>query len=264
MKIHLLLTLSFVFLSAQLLQAQYAVTVVSDPVATQNHLEELAKWNDSIQTLNQQLQQMQQTVQLTQQMKSVVGNPAAAAQAMQLQILGSSQLSQSTGVLTSNLNQIANGAIALKNNGSSLFSPVDSKTPGGFSMSFTADQFKSFDSIQKHDDNVNTVTTDTTSRIAALEQQKAATLAQIQAAPDQSTVQKLTAQLGAIDGQISALGQQQQTATNQLVSQSIANENDRAMKAQAANQAADHEMNISLQNFMQWEGHVTSDRSEFK
>jgi len=35
------------------------------------------------------------------------------------------------------------------------------------------------------------------SRITALQQQKATTLAQIQSAPDQSTVQKLTAQEGA-------------------------------------------------------------------
>lgn len=36
------------------------------------------------------------------------------------------------------------------------------------------------------------------------------------------------------------------------------------MKSQAANQAADHELNVSLQNLMQWEGQITSDRTEFK
>ena len=83
-------------------------------------------------------------------------------------------------------------------------------------------------------------------------------------APDQSTVQKLTAQAAAIDGQIAALGQQQQTATDQIVTQNISNQNDQQMKAQAANQAADHEMNVSLQNFMQWEGQISSDRTDFK
>lgn len=261
MKILLLL---FSVLFIPLAQAQYAVTVVGDPIAVQNHLEELVKWNESIQQLNQQLQQMQQTVQLAQEMKSVVGNPAAAGQAMQMQLMGSSQLSQSVGQLSSNLNQAANGATALQNSGSSLFSPVELKTPSGFSMSFIADQFKPFASIQSHDANVNAVVTDTASRIAALEQQKAITLAQIQSATDQSTVQKLTAQVNAIDGQIAALGQQRQTATDQLVSQNIANQNDQAMKAQAANQAADHELNVSLQNLMQWQGQVTSDRTEFK
>ena len=32
----------------------------------------------------------------------------------------------------------------------------------------------------------------------------------------------------------------------------------------AANQAADHELNVSLQNFMQWEGQVTSNRTDFQ
>ncbi len=251
-------------LAVPLARAQYAVSVVNDPVAVQNHMEELLKWNESIQQLNQQLQQMQQAVQLAQQMKSVVGNPAAAAQSMQLQLLGSSQIGQSAGQLSSALNQTANGAVALENSGSALFRPVEMKTPGGFSMSFAADSFKPFASIQSHDANVNTVTSDTAARIAALEQQKATTLEQIQTATDQSTVQKLTAQASALDGQIAALGQQQQTATNQLVSQQISNENDAAMKAQAANQSADHELSLSLQNLMQWQGQVTSDHTPFK
>ena len=71
-------------------------------------------------------------------------------------------------------------------------------------------------------------------------------------------------QANAIDGQIASLGQQQQTATDQIVTQNISNQNDQQMKAQAANQAADHEMNVSLQNFMQWEGQISSDRTEFK
>ena len=131
-------------------------------------------------------------------------------------------------------------------------------------MNFNPSQFLSFSAVQNQNANVTSVVQDTVSRIAGLQQQKAATLAQIQSAPDQSTVQKLTAQAAAIDGQIASLGQQQQTATDQIVTQNISNQNDQQMKAQAANQAAYHELNVSLQNFMQWEGQVSSDRTEFK
>ena len=77
-------------------------------------------------------------------------------------------------------------------------------------------------------------------------------------------MQKLTAQVNGIDGQIAALGQQAHTATDQVVTQSISNQNDQQMKAQAANAAADHELSVSLQNFMQWEGQISSNRAEFK
>jgi hypothetical protein len=182
---------------------------------------------------------------------------------MGLQLLGP-QMSQSVGQLTSSLNQTVSGAMALENSGSQLFSAVSSTTPSGLSMKFDSSQFKPFAAIQSQNSNVTNVVQDTVSRIAALQQQKAATLAQIQSAPDQSTVQKLSAQSAALDGQIAALGQQQQTATDQIVTQSISNRNDDQMKAQAANQAADHELNVSLQNFMQWEGQVSSDRTDFK
>jgi hypothetical protein len=263
MKTTLLLLLSL-FLFAPFARAQYPVVVVGDPIAVANHIEDIAKWTQSIAYLDSQLQQMQQYVQLAQTMKGYIGDPAAAAQAMQLQLLGSTQLGQSIGQLTSTLNQTVDGAKALVNSGSQLFTPIDFKTPSGLTMNFDGTQFKPFAAIQSQDANVSTVVQNTLSSIAGLQQQKAATLALIQSAPDQSTVQKLTAQVNAIDGQIAALGQQQQTATDQIVTQNISNQNDQQMKAQAANQAADHELNVSLQNLMQWEGQISSNRTEFK
>ena len=263
MKTRFLLFLLLVIGFAPLAHAQYPVSVVADPIAVENEVQQIAKWTESIGVLNQQLQQLQQTLQVAQTVKGYIGDPAAAAQAMGLQLLGP-QLSQSVGQLTSSLNQTVSGAMALENSGSQLFSPIDLKTPSGFSMNFDSSQFKPFAAIQSQNTNVTNVVQDTVSRIAALQQQKATTLAQIQTAPDQSTVQKLTAQAAAIDGQIAALGQQQQTATDQIVTQSISNQNDQQMKAQAANQSADHELNVSLQNLMQWEGQITSDRTEFK
>jgi hypothetical protein len=261
MKTKLLLLLTLLVSLAPLARAQYAVAVVADPIAVANEAEEIAKWTQSIATLEQQLQQMEQTVTLAQQMKAVVGNPASIASSMQLSSLGSAQ---TVGQLTSTINQAVNGATALENSGSQLFSAVPSTTPGGMTMSFNADQFKPFAAIQNQNANVASVIQDTVARIAALQQQKAATLAQIQSAPDQSTVQKLSAQAVAIDGQIVSLGQQQQTAAAQIVTQSVSNQNDQKMKAQATNQAADHELNVSLQNFMQWESQISSDRTDYK
>jgi hypothetical protein len=262
MKFTLLLLLSLVMF-APLARAQYPVSVVADPIAVQNEIQQIAKWTESIGVLNQQLQQLQQYVQIAQTVKGYIGDPAAAAQAMGLQLLGP-QLSQSVGQLSSAINQTVDGAKALENSGSQLFTPIDFKTPSGLTMNFDSSQFKSFAAIQNQDGNVASVIKDTVARITGLQQQKATTLAQIQSAPDQSTVQKLTAQAAAIDGQIASLGQQQQTATDQIVTQNISNQNDQQMKAQAANQAADHEMNVSLQNFMQWEGQISSDRTDFK
>jgi hypothetical protein len=263
MKTTFLLFITLLVGFAPLARAQYPVSVVADPIAVENEVQQIAKWTESIGVLNQQLQQLQQTLQVAQTVKGYIGDPAAAAQARGLQLLGP-QLSQSVGQLTSALNQTVDGAQALENSGSQLFSPIDLKTPSGFSMNFDSSQFKPFAAIQNQTANVTNVVQDTVSRITALQQQKATTLAQIQSAPDQSTVQKLTAQAAAIDGQIASLGQQQQTATDQIVTQNISNQNDQQMKAQAANQAADHELNVSLQNFMQWEGQVSSDRTEFK
>ncbi len=245
-------------------QAQYSVAVVADPIAQLNHTEDIAKWLESIQALNTQIQQFQQQIQIAQTVEGYIGNPAQAAQAMQLQLLDSTGLTKSVGQLTSALNQTVDGAKALENSGSQLFSSVQNLTPDGLSMNFDPSHFTSFAAIQNQNANVGNVIQSTLSQIQGLQQQKATTLAQIQTAPDQSTVQKLTAQVNAIDGQIAALGQQQQTSTDQIVTQNIANQNDKDMKAQAANESADHEMNVSMQNFMKWSGQISSDRTDFK
>ena len=131
-------------------------------------------------------------------------------------------------------------------------------------MNFDPSHFLPFSAIQNQSANVTNVIQSTLSQIKGLQQQKATTLTQIQSAPDQSTVQKLSAEATAIDGQIAALGQQQQASTDQIVTQNIANQNDHAMKAQAANESADHETNVSVQNFMQWSGQISSDRADFQ
>jgi hypothetical protein len=265
MKIKLLILIAIVsLLFVPKAQAQYPVSVVADPIAVVNHVEDISKWLESIQALNTQIQQFQQQIQIAQTVESYVGNPAQAAQSMGLQLLNSTGLTQSVGQLTSALNQTVDGAKALENSGSQLFTGVPNQTPAGLSMNFDPSHFTTYSAIQTQNANVGSVIKSTISQIQALQQQKATTLAQIQSAPDQSTVQKLTAQANAIDGQIAALGQQQQTSTDQIITQDIANQNDKAMKAQAANEAADHEMNVSTQNFMQWSGQITSDRTDFQ
>lgn len=260
----LALIVSVSFLLVSKAEAQYAVAVVSDPIEQADHLEDISKWVQSIQALNTQIQQFQQQIQIAQTVAGYIGDPAQAAQSMQLQLLNSTGLTQSVGQLTSALTQTVDGAKALENSGSQLFSSVQNLTPDGLTMNFDPSHFLPFSAIQNQNANVGNVIQSTVSQIQGLQAQKAATLAQIQIAPDQSTVQKLTAQVNAIDGQVAALGQQQQTSTDQIVTQNIANQNDKEMKAQAADEAADHEMNVSMQNFMQWSGQITSDRTDFK
>jgi hypothetical protein len=260
----LLLTVIVSLLFVPKAHAQYPVSVVADPIAVANQAQNMTEWLNSIQDLETQINQFNQQIAIAQSVEGYIGNPAQAAQSMGLQLLSANQLTQSVGQLTSALNQTVNGTEALANSGSSLFSAVSNQTPGGFSMSFNPNHFTPYSAIQNQNANVGNVIQNTDSQIQALQQQKATTLAQIQSAPDQSTVQKLSAQANAIDGQIAALGQQQQASTDQIIAQNISNQNDKAMKAQAANEAADHEMNVSIQNFMQWQGQISGATTDFQ
>lgn len=256
------LLLAITFVSP--IQAQYAVAVVSDPIAQLNQVQNIAKWVESIQKLNDQINQMNQYIQIAESMKGYIGDPTSAAGLINLGLLGNDSLGSGIGQLSSELNRTSSGLNALRNNSEGLFSPVDLKTPSGFDMSFPEDPFKAFAAIQNHTQNSSNVLTDTLAKIKRLQQDKASTLAQMKSAGTQAEVQKLQAKSEAIDGEIAALGQQQIVASEQVVSQDIANRNDRAMKAQAANMAADREMSVSLENLSRWQGEITTSRQAFK
>ncbi len=264
MKLNLSIYLFVAALSLSLAQAQYSVVVVGDPIAQANHSETIAKWLESLQKLDTQISQMNQSIQIAQSMKDVMGNPAAVANELGLGLMGSSSLSSSVGQLTSSINQTVSGVQALQNNAQGLFQSVPNMTPSGLSMSYNTDALKPFAAIQNQTQNTATVVTDTTSRIQQLQQDKAATLAQLRSATTDAETQKLNAKISAIDGQIAALNSQQSTATDQLVAQDIANRNDRALKAQTASQAADHEMAVSLDNYSQWQKGITPSQTPYK
>jgi hypothetical protein len=263
-KILLLLTVIASFLSISQAHAQYPVSVVADPIAVANQAQTMTQWLNSLQDLETQINQFNQQIQIAQTVEGYIGNPAQAAQAMELQLLDATHLTQSVGQLTSDLTQTVNGAEALENSGSQLFTSVTKLTPAGFNMNFDPSHFLPFSAIQNQSTNVGNVIKSAVSQIQSLQQQKATTLAQVQTAPDQATVQKLSAQASAIDGQIAALGQQQQSSTDQIITQNISNQNDKEMKAQAANEAANHEMNVSVQNFMQWQGQISGSTTDFQ
>ena len=55
MKTRFLLFLLVVIGFAPLAHAQYPVSVVADPIAVENEVQQIAKWTESIGVLNQQL-----------------------------------------------------------------------------------------------------------------------------------------------------------------------------------------------------------------
>jgi hypothetical protein len=256
-------------------QAQQAVVVTGDPVAvaiaqqdqalqTANHSANISKWVESIQALNTQINQMQEQLNVAKDVKGYIGDPLSALELLDMQHLGEDQLGNSVGQLSRELRKTVRGADALTQDGQELFTPIDLKTPSGIEIERWLDRYKPFGAIQKHDQNLAVVIEDALSRIEKLQRDKAKTLQLLKNATTQTAAQKLQGKLAAIDGEIAALGIQQGTATHQLVAQDIANRNDRELKAQAASEAADRELGISLNNFMKWQGDVRGSRKGFQ
>lgn len=266
---------SIILFSGFCAHAQQSVVVAADPTAvliaeqeqalqTANHTANIAKWVESIQALNTQIGKMQEYVQIANTVKGYIGDPASAIGAVDLGLLGQDNLGQSIGQLTGAINQTVSGSQALANGGQNLFTPIEFKSPSGFQIERAEDLYKTFNAIQMQESNVTSVIKDTLARIKQLQLDKAETLILIKNATSQTEAQKLQAKMDAIDGEIATLGVQQSTAANQLLAQDIANRNDRDMKAQAASEAADKELGVSVDNFMKWQGQVKTSRKPFQ
>jgi len=256
------------------LHAQQAVVVTADPTALvisqqdqalqiANHSQNIGKWVESIQSLNTQINKMQEYIQVANTVKGYIGDPMSAIDQIGLGLLGPNELGQSVGQLTGAIHQTVSGSEALANSGKNLFTPIEFKTPSGLDIERALDLYKPYGAIQMQEANVTTVIKDTLSRIKQLQQDKADTLLLLKNATSETAAQKLQAKIDAIDGEIAALGIQQATATDQIITQDIANRNDREMKAQAARESADKELSVSIDNYMQWQGQVKSSRKSF-
>lgn len=248
----LILSLIALAATAPLLSAQYVVTdPVSDVLAEEMHLEDIAKWVQSIENQVQQINTLTQQLQQVQAYVKAFGDPEKL-----LNIVGADQLIGSlqqsgVGQTIGEIQQVANGMQALSYNANGLYQSLGStfQTSTGAQVPRAEELYRKYGAIQQGSQNFQTVTDDVLTRRESLRQNIATTTQQLQSATTDAETQKLTGVLVGQSAELAAVDREIDQAAAQVATQDIENRADRERQEQARREERQAQMEEGFRRY---------------
>ena len=217
--------------------------IVNDPINTvinttiqtgqvANHIEILRQWAQQLENLNQQLRQLQSQLAVQQRIRDVMGDPTAAGGGMVLRDLGASDLARTYGETLAAVRRLTNAIDSLRRTSDGIYQSLDDRTVLGRDFTRQEPLYLRYAAVERQADNLATVQAATDSRSASLQAEIAATLEQLRRAGTQAEVDKLTAKLAALNGQLAHVDAQRRDEADKLHAQQILNDNQAAKERQ--------------------------------
>jgi hypothetical protein len=232
--------------------AQLVVTnPVSDALAQVNHIEDVAKSleiiNNQVQQLNTLTQQLQQTTAYVQ----ALGDPAKLLNIVGVNGLIHSLETTGVGHSLGELQQLASGIDALRNNANGLYQSIGEtiQTPSGFELPRAEELYRKFAASEQATQNFQSVFNDVIQRRQALKVQIAQATLELQAATTDAETQKLSGVLTGFNAELAAIDKEIDQALATTLVQDIQNRTDREKQQQARKEERQAEFGEALGNY---------------
>lgn len=247
------------FLFLLLVSSAFAQWIVNDPVNTAvnsavqagqaaNHLEVMRQWAQQLESLNRQLRQLEAQLAVQSRIRDVMGDPSAAGAGVVLRDLGAADLARSYGETLAAARRLANAVDSLRRTSDGIYRQLEDRTSLGRDFVRQDALYLRYAAVERQADNLATVQAQTDTRAAALQAEVAATLEQLRSAGTQAEVDKLSAKLGTLHGQLARLDGQRQSEAAKLSAQQILNDNQAAKERQdlLERQAAEERQSLGV------------------
>jgi len=219
-------TLFIIVLSVPLgLWAQIPVTDVANLAANQTaHAANIAKWVESINNLRTQIDQLNQQINIQGDIRKWSGNPTEAGASVVLDGLGQPELVREYGRGRSAILGLVRSLDSLGNTASGNYRAISALDLDGNEVQrdpFIYRRYAVLDGVQANADDVKEATQE---REQELQEEIARTLDAIKSASTDAEVQKLSAKLAALNGQLRQIEATRQREADEVVLQKIAND----------------------------------------
>lgn len=222
----LLLCLPTAKLPAQWIVHDPANTAVNSAIqAAQaaNHAESIRQWAEQLERLNRQIRHMEDQLAAQQRIRDTLGDPAAAGLDL-LRGLGAGEFARTYGETAQAVRRLADAVESLRSTADGIYRELDNRTTLGREFSRQTAPYRRFAAVDRQAAQVETVRTETEPRLAELQTELAATLGALRSAPTQAEVDKLSAKLSALNGQLALLVARRRDETDRLLAARILNE----------------------------------------
>lgn len=221
--------------SAQLIvndPANTAVNAAIQSAQTANHLEVLRQWAAQLEALNRQIRHLEEQLGEQRRLRAAIGDPLAAGSQVTLQRLAPPDLARTYGDTLRVVRQLADATASLRRTAEGVYAELDDRTALRQPFTRQTSGYRRYAAIERQADQAARVIDETSVRQADLQADLAETLVTLKAAPTQAEVEKITAKITALNGQLALLEAQRRDEADKLQSQQIQNENQAAKERQ--------------------------------
>jgi hypothetical protein len=236
------------------LRAQIPVTDVANLLSNQlAHVENIAKWVDSISQLRTQIEHLRQQIDIQKDIRQWTGNPVEAGGALLLDILGAEDLVRDFGRTQEAIRRTVDSVQSLQNTSSGTYRAITNLDLEGNPMQRDPLLYRRFSVLDATRENTEVVGQETKARERELQEEVALTLSEIKSAPTDAEVQKLAAKLNALNGQLAQVENTRQREVDAVTIQKLANDARQEEERLAAAELAardDYLANLRVTNYM--------------
>ncbi|OAM90015.1 hypothetical protein OH491_19140 [Termitidicoccus mucosus] len=218
------------------------------------HIATIAKWVDSIAQLKTQIQQMKEQAGIQNDIRSWAGDPSKAARSLLLDVLRESDLNHEYGEARNAITQAVNSLDVLTRDDRHTYRPVDEADLDGGDVWHDPQLYRRYSLLDARQENARVVSDETRARELELQEEIALTLLDLRSAGTDAQVQKLTAKLTVLNGQLAQLESTRRRQVDEVILQKLANENRREVEQLAAAELQakdDYLANKHVTTFMQ-------------
>ncbi len=215
----------FALAMAGRIRAQIPVTDAVNLAANQAaHVENIAKWVDSIARLKTQIDQLNQQISIQGDIRQWTGNPVEAGSKLTLNVLGAKDLVREYGQAKNAILGTVDSLDSLKYTSSGSYRAIASVDLDGNEMQRDPLTFRRYAVLDATEANTDQVTADTKARESEIQEEIALTLEDLKAAPTEAETQKISAKLAALNGQLAQVEATRRREVDAVVLQKMAND----------------------------------------
>ena len=196
--------------------------------------ETLAQWAQSIAQLKIQVSQFNQQIAIQGDLRNCTGNPSAVAVNVDISTLGAGSLTQTYGQSQAAIANVPDSLASLNNTSTGAYRTLEDTDLNGNAVQHDALTYRRYAVLDAQQQNYQQVVTSTNARQQQLEQDLAATLIALKNASTAAEVQKQSAKINALNGQLAALGRTRKDQADQVVAQKAANDSRKEEEGMAA------------------------------
>lgn len=188
------------------------------------HAENIVKWVDSIAKLRTQIDQLNQQINIQSDIRRWTGNPTEAGVNVILDVLGEEDLGRQYGRARNEIIRMTNSLESLQNTADGNYRAIRGADLDGVDFQRDALTFRRYSVLDAKQVNTVQVADETKARETELQEEIALTLEELKAAATDAEVQKLSAKLVALNGQLAQVEATRRREVDEVALQKIAND----------------------------------------